>query len=82
MEPLADFEVRRRPGMCTCGRVRHGGAAVRRRAATLCVVFIDSALVFEPARALANEGDAQRLRGDLDARRQAHDHAIEGRVEE
>ena len=41
------------------------------------VVFVDSALVFEPARALANEGDAQRLRGDLDAAAKLYDHAIE-----
>ena len=59
------------------GEVRHGGAAVLKGVRYALVVFVDSALIFEPARALANEGDAQRLRGDLDAAAKLYDHAIE-----
>ncbi|CAH0370253.1 unnamed protein product [Pelagomonas calceolata] len=78
MEPLERtirYDVGR---VCVhAGEVRHGGAAVLKGCRYALVVFIDSALAFEPARALANEGDAQRLRGDLDAAAKLYDHAIE-----
>lgn len=77
MEPLAET-VRYDAGhVCVhAGEVRHGGAAVTKGCRYALVVFVDSALVFEPARALANAADAQRLRGDLDAASKLYDHAI------
>ena len=64
--------------VCTCGRARHGGAAVRERRYAL-VVFVDD-VVFEPARALANE--ATRSGGDLRAAAKLYDHANKGGPEQ
>ena len=53
---------------CHAGEVRHAGAEVESGVRYALVCFVDSAAVFEPARALSNEGDARRLRAALDAR--------------
>ena len=61
---------------CHAGEVRHAGAEVESGVRYALVCFVDSAAVFEPARALSNEGDARRLRGDLDDALRLYDHAI------